>query len=408
MTQMMIANPTAYEAALLGMLDEVASDETARRDAFAIFAETGLPHRRMEAWKWTDLRGALKPVDYPPVSLERPTLFRDQGVFTITLDEDGAHWGDGVPAGVTLRMTDEVADILPLLNDHPMARLTQSLAGETLIIAIADGAEIAAPIQLFRANGGPLAFRRVLVSLGTAAVATIIDTIEADDQPGLDNLLVEARVASGARLNRICLGRGSATGVDTATWGVELAAEAHFHQSGLLFGAKRSRFETRAVFTGPQAEASLFTASLIDGERHGDLTTHIAHGAEACFTEQVHKSVVAGRGQSVFQGKFLVEPAGQKTDANMQVNALLLYEGATANHKPELEIYADDVQCAHGSTSGALDDESLFYLRQRGLSDHQARALLVEAFIGEVLDEIPHDGVAEILRQQMKTFLDEV
>lgn len=408
MNQPLLANPTPYEAALLRLLDEAANDDSVRRDAFAIFAETGLPHRRMEAWKWTDLRSALQPVDQPPASLERPTLFRDQGLFTITLDQDGAHWGDAVPAGVTLRMTDEVADILPFLDDHPMARLTQSLASETLIIAIADGAEIAAPIHLFRADAGPLAFRRVLISVGTAAVATIIDTIEADDHTGLDNLLVEARVESGARLNRICLGRGSTTGVDTAIWGVELASQAHFHQSGLLFGAKRSRFETRAVFTGPQAEANLFTASLIDGDRHGDLTTHITHGAEGCITEQVHKSVVAGRGQSVFQGKFLVDPAGQKTDANMQANALLLSGGATANHKPELEIYADDVQCAHGSTSGALDDESLFYLRQRGLSEHQARALLVEAFVGEVLDEIPHEGVADRLRQQMKIFLDEV
>ena len=112
------------------------------------------------------------------------------------------------------------------------------------------------------------------------------------------------------------------------------------------------------------------------------------------------------RGRNIFQGKFHVERSAQKTDARMTANALLLSDGAEANHKPELEIYADDVECAHGSTSGALDADALFYLRQRGLDEDAARALLIEAFLGEVIDGIDVDGVRDVFRARVNSWLE--
>lgn len=409
MSHTLLVNPTAFEAGLLSVLNAHTHDIDVRRAAFEEFAKTGLPHRRLEAWKWTDLRAALQQTDdraQDRISLQKPSVFHQRGAFTITLDETGAHWGDAVPAGVTLRVTDEVAALMPLVEHHPMANLVTALASETLIIAVADGAEVTAPIHLYRANAQQHACARVLVSLGEGASLTVMDSFEANtDDQAFNNLLVEARVRENASLTRIVLNDGGDDGVDTALHAVTLAAGSQFHQYGLLRGSKRSRTETILHFTGPGAEASSFTAAMLSDNRHADMTTHSIHDAEECIMEQHHKSVVSGRATSVFQGKFLVERSGQKTDANMQANAMLLSSEATVQHKPELEIYADDVLCAHGSTSGALDDEALFYLRQRGLNESQARGLLVEAFLGEVFDACPLDGATDIFRQQTERFL---
>ncbi|HNS87870.1 MAG TPA: SufD family Fe-S cluster assembly protein, partial [Parvularculaceae bacterium] len=140
--------------------------------------------------------------------------------------------------------------------------------------------------------------------------------------------------------------------------------------------------------------------------RHNDFTSAIGFLAEGCETRQTHKGVVRDKGRNVFQGKFQVDRAGQKTDARMNADALLLSDTAETNHKPELEIYADDVQCAHGATSGALDERALFYMRQRGLSEREARAMLIEAFIGSTFDNVAHPGVGEALRHRVGKWLE--
>jgi len=129
------------------------------------------------------------------------------------------------------------------------------------------------------------------------------------------------------------------------------------------------------------------------------------HKAPHCRTRQLHKGAARDHGRNVFQGKFEVEREAQKTDAKMTANALLLSDMAEANHKPELEIYADDVECAHGSTCGALDEDALFYLRQRGLDETAARALLVEAFVGEVIDGMDDDRLGDIFCTKVADWL---
>ena len=407
MSNTLLLNPTAYEAGLLTALHAHTHDREERRAAFERFAQTGLPHRRLEAWKWTDLRAALVDgMSADAVQVQVPSLFSGQGLFAITLDETGAHWGTDVPAGVTLRVTDEVSKLMPLASDQPMANLAAALSNETLMIIVSENTHVHAPLHLFRAGLSGDTHRRIMISLGDGAQLTVMDTIEgAQAGAFFDNLLVECRLGEGASLTRMAFADGGAAGVDHALYTVHMKSTASFEQHVLTRGAKRARLETRIHFDGQGAAARLFGASMLGGSAHADLTTHIIHDAEECFTEQQHKTVLKDKAVGIFQGKFLVERSGQKADANMQANALLLSDDATINHKPELEIYADDVQCAHGSTSGALDDEALFYLRQRGLSEHQARALLVEAFLAEVFDECPHEGVADIFRAQMVRWL---
>ncbi len=148
---------------------------------------------------------------------------------------------------------------------------------------------------------------------------------------------------------------------------------------------------------GKNAELMISGANLLRKREHADTTLVLDHAVGGCTSREVFKSVLDNESRGVFQGKIVVRPDAQKTDARMMMRALLLSDDAEADHKPELEIFADDVQCGHGSTAGALDPNLKFYLMARGISEPEAEALLIQAFIGEALDTIAHEGVRDAL-----------
>ena len=183
-----------------------------------------------------------------------------------------------------------------------------------------------------------------------------------------------------------------AVGVSAAA--VSLGAGARFGQTVVATGARLQRHETQLVHPGEGARVRMDGVYLLGDQRHADLTTSLTHegGGE---TSQVFKGVAGGRARAVLQGQIVVRPGADGTDARMRHDALLLSDTAEVNAKPELEIYADDVSCAHGATVGALDEEALFYIRSRGVPEGEAKALLMQAFIGEVVQRIEHEGARE-------------
>jgi Fe-S cluster assembly protein SufD len=163
-------------------------------------------------------------------------------------------------------------------------------------------------------------------------------------------------------------------------------------------GARRQRLETRVAHPGGGATARLDGLYVLADQRHADITTVVTHEGVDGTTDQLTKGVVTGQARGVFQGRIVVEPGADRTDARMGHHALILSERAEVDAKPELEIFADDVACAHGNTVGALDEDALFYAEQRGIPEPEARALLTEAFLGEAVDRIEHDGAREVVR----------
>jgi len=402
-----LMNPTNYEAGLLAIIGANATDIPARKVAFEQFAKTGLPHKRMEAWKWTDLRSVIsddaKDASHTDekgaIEFSGPSIFSQMGAFTITLDEEGASWGENVPAGVTIRLTDHVPSMLECVVEHPMANLAAAIAKETIIITVAAETEVFAPLHIRRIASARQHHCRILLSIDNGARLRLLETVEgAGYGDFFSNLVTECRIGEGAYCQRTVFSDGGDKGVDISVFGAALEGRAQFEQHALLLGGARERIENHIHHLGEESHAHLYSAAMLSGKRHGDITSFTRHDGENCLTHQHHKSVLRGRSHGVFQGKFLVERAGQKTDANMQANALLLSDRATVNHKPELEIYADDVECAHGSTSGALDEEAIFYMRQRGLNENAARALLVEAFLAEIFDEMDDESFSDIFR----------
>ena len=412
MARALLINPTAFEAGLLAAAKARATSPP-RLAALEAFAKTGLPHRRLEAWKWTDLRAALRegfPPPEPANDVIAPSIFGGLGAYEITVMNGAAEWTGAPPVGVAISRgaPGEPAPGAPApedAGDHPLANLVSAMADERIEITIDEGALIKHPILIRRIAGAGAFHQRARLRIGAGAKIVIIESFDGLGRY-FSNSLTEIDLGARASLSRLVLQDGSGEGVEASLAAVRLGPEAEFHQTALLLGAKAARIETRLAYDGAKARATLMSAATLAGARHADFTSHVAHRAEGCLTRQLHKTVLKARARGVFQGKFLVARGAQETDARMRANALLLSESAEAHHKPELEIYADHVECAHGSTIGALDENALFYLRSRGLDDEAARALLNEAFLGEVLDDMPHPAIAHIFRQRIAHWLE--
>jgi Fe-S cluster assembly protein SufD len=184
-----------------------------------------------------------------------------------------------------------------------------------------------------------------------------------------------------------------------------IGAHARFNEFLFTSAAAVVRNQLFVRFDGEETVAGIRGATLLNGRQHADTTLIADHKARACISREVFKSVLDGESRGVFQGKIIVRPHAQKTDAKMATHALLLSETAEADSKPELEIFADDVQCGHGATAGALDEDLLFYLKARGIPAKEAEALMIQAFVGEAIEGIEHAGLRDTLMEQVAAWL---
>jgi Fe-S cluster assembly protein SufD len=187
-----------------------------------------------------------------------------------------------------------------------------------------------------------------------------------------------------------------------------LARDARYHGHFANFGAKLSRTELAILLEGENSEAHLSGVSVLSGQAHADVTTHVTHAVGRTQSTQLFKHVVGGRGQAVYQGRVTVAQGAGGSDSRQTAKALLLSERAEADLKPELEIFADDVKCAHGAAVGDLDADSLFYLRTRGIPEREARHLLIHAFLEDALTDIAADDLREAVRGAVSQALNEV
>lgn len=393
----LIKNPTAAELSLLATYAAI-GEEAARKRAFGAFAETGLPHRRMEAWKWTDFK--LKTDMTGKGSRPASDPFGELPGAVICFSGSKISGLESLPTHVRAFCKPD-AQALADLEALPLGAVTAALVPVTLMIEVTGKVE--GPIRLVFEGTGQLGLARLVVVVREGAS---VDFIESHlGGANFNSSLLEFGVQKRARVSRTIIQPPSKDQAVAITARVHLDGEARFKQTALAFGADVARIETRAVHQESDAELVMNAAYLAGAGYHIDLTSHVRHGARNCVTRQQTKGAVMKGGTGVFQGKFHVpRNVGQKTDADMQHKALLLEEGAVVNAKPELEIYADDVECAHGNTCGALDAEQLFYLRQRGLPQTQAKAILTEAFIAEALDGV-HHGAEEIMLASARAWL---
>jgi Fe-S cluster assembly protein SufD len=236
---------------------------------------------------------------------------------------------------------------------------------------------------------------RVSIEIGDGGHLALTEAYEGE---GVSDTELTVAVGVNSRLERFVMTHNSENAVCVSRAEVTLAPTAVLRQTVLTSGAKRQRLETRVTHPGAGAAVQLDGLYLLGHKRHADITTVVTHAGVGGTTDQLIKGVVRDQARGVFQGRIVVSPGADQTEARMGHHALVLSDRAEVDGKPELEIYADDVVCAHGNTVGALDEDALFYARQRGIPDLEARAMLTEAFVGAVVDRIEDDAAREAAR----------
>jgi Fe-S cluster assembly protein SufD len=402
-----------------------------RTSAFERFASTGLPHRRVEEWKYTDLRTLMrdaKPLANPPDAAARARakqagqladfecrrlVFVD-GAFVPDLSDLAAP-----EPGLTIRTMAHALDAGdPLLarhfakvvaTDDVAVSLNTAFMGDGALIHVAAGTTVERPLHLVFAAGGeePAAiFTRSLVVIEQGARVMLVESHEGP--PGRDyqvNTALELVVGDRAHVDHVKITREGGNALHLSSLMAAVGAQARFNEFAFTTGGAVVRNQLFLKFGGENTLAGIGGANLIRDRQHVDTTLVADHAAVGCQSRETFKSVLDDASRAVFQGKIIVRPGAQKTDAKMAAHALLLSENAEADNKPELEIFADDVQCGHGATTGALDDRLLFYLMARGIPAKEAEALLIQAFVGEAVEGIEHAGLREALMENVVAWL---
>lgn len=393
----------------------------ARRAAMARFDELGLPHRRIEAWKYTDLRNAMATVDAPAVGAPPKVAAADldaalgalaaldvyRAVFVNgRLDRDLSQLpsGDGIDIGPIAAepLTDDA------LADESIVALNTAFVTDGLAIRLGDGAAPDKPLMIVSARAGGediLVTTRHDVQVGAGASLTLIDaSVAIGATAGQANGLVTVSVGDGARLDHVKVGATAAIS-ELATWRTHLGREATYHAFQLTPGAPLARNQLFVTFDGEGSELDFASVVLGNGTDHIDSTIVVDHRAPGCTSRELFKGVLDDRARGVCQGKVIVQQIAQKTDGKQMAQALMLSEECEFDSKPELEIYADDVACGHGSTSAKIDPDLVFYCRSRGIPEEEAKVLLTESFVAEAIEKVASEPLREALAEMARAWL---
>jgi Fe-S cluster assembly protein SufD len=286
--------------------------------------------------------------------------------------------------------------------ERPLAALNTARAVEGLAIRVSGQAAKAVSIVYERKSEGAEAMVRHLIRLDPGADLTLLENGPAAARL---NAVTEVEVGDDAAFHHVrAQGRDHERRAATALF-ARLGARARLKSFTLTMNGRLTRNEAVVEMTGDGAVAHVAGAAIGDGAFHHDDTVFVTHGAEGCESRQVFKKVLRGGAVGVFQGKILVRPVAQQTDGYQISQGLLLDESSQFLSKPELEIYADDVKCSHGSTAGAVDETALFYLTSRGIPRRSAEELLVLAFVDEAIAEIEDERIAETMRERLAGWL---
>jgi len=389
----------------------------------ARWRDTELPTRRSENWKFTNLAALQQDFrlagdhEVAPAALPRTLREGFGGVRLVFVD--GVYQpslsSTDLPEGLRLCRFSEADDeqaariaehLGTAVGDagHPFATLNTAVLADGLFVDIADDAQLSKPVELLwlvRAAEHPTAInQRLLLCAGRHSQATVIEHFAALDGAGASftNGVSELLLGDGAQLKHYRLQEESGEAVHIGGLHTRLARDARFDSFHLGLGSLLKRLDIVVHHDGPGAHASLNGIYLPRGEEHIDYHTTVEHAVPQCSTDEVFRGIIADRASAVFNGRIHIHPQAQKTRAELSNKNLLTSAEAEVNTKPELEIYADDVQCAHGATVAQLDPLSLHYLRTRGVPREEAEVMLSYGFINELVDELPLEPLRDYLR----------
>ncbi|MGN6548423.1 MAG: Fe-S cluster assembly protein SufD [Pararhizobium sp.] len=374
----------------------------------------GLPTRRIEAWHYTDLRSLLRSVPGPEnagAARDVPALVERSAVLAV---RNGVATDGAGPAGVaTRRFRDMLSDeaVVTLLKergaDDAIGKINGAFVSDGLTLSLADGTVLEHPLEIQHLQNGGQAHTRLPVQIGRDVKATIIERhIATGDAEALASAVTDLSVGEGAELIWIILQQRGRGDTHLGQINVRLGAGAKLMLYVVNAGGHLVRQEIRAVVEGEGADMKLRGINLLGGASHTDVTLVLGHNVPETTSTEIVRNVVFDRARGVFQGQIRVAPDAQKTDARMACNTLLLSDDGDFSTKPELEIFADDVQCGHGATVADIDQNHLFYMMARGVPEKKARAMLVNAFVAEIVEELQDEALIEALEGVIARWLE--
>ncbi|MEK9722124.1 MAG: Fe-S cluster assembly protein SufD [Rhodospirillaceae bacterium] len=415
----------AFELALPSLPGQgVAWLDRLRQGGIERFRDLGLPGAKVEDWKYTRLR-PLEDTAYRPVAAtdgsaavdHLPTLFPDAAVARIVFVNgclrDDLTRLSGLPKGVTVESLGQAVardsewverhlGRVAVAENRSLLALNTAMMNSGVVIRVARNVAVETPIEVVYVAGltdQPVAYYpRNLIVLEEGAAATIVKHYAGIGVGAyFANSVSEISVGANARLRHYRVQTESMEATHLGALHVRVGRDATYETFGLSAGGRLSRNECLVRLEGEGAHCGVNGAYLMKGREHCDNTTLIEHTVPHTTCREVFKGVLDDEARGVFQGKIVVHKDAQKTDGQMLTKTLLLADGAEMDAKPELEIYADDVKCSHGATSGRLDETALFYLRSRGIPEALARNLLVRSFVAEAIAEVSDLAVREAL-----------
>jgi Fe-S cluster assembly protein SufD len=391
--------------------------EGVRAAALARWQDRGWPGPKDESWRFTRLsslakmelqpaaaNGALTPADMPQLDglPDAAHVIRfHNGVMVSTAT-------DGLPTAITSRQLDDddLASLMALLpSGHPVTDLSLAAMTSGLCLEVAPGAKVKTPIILvFSGDDSALSTHpAVLLRLGRGAQAVVAEWHQS--AVGLAAPVLGVDIGDEARLDYAKIQSEGAATTHLAATGIKMGENAVLDGFQLSVGGRLARLEAHVMLAAEKSDCRLSAIYLGRGNQHHDITTNMTHAKGHCQSNQVIRGVLDDAARGVFQGKVHVAQDAQKTDGQQMSRALLLSRKAEADAKPELEIYADDVICAHGATVGELDETQLFYLTSRGITRALAKSMLISAFLDDAIDMVENTDLADLLRPHVSGWM---
>lgn len=393
--------------AVVSWLDQRRAAALERANALAV------PTTRDEEWRFTDL-APLTRVHFRPVSDAPRITPSDIGPFAVPeaaarlVFVDGVYasalsYAGNLPAGIEVGTiaggigahsapVEQHLTRLAAFENRVFTALNTAWLRDGALVVVGRNASLAAPVHLLfvATGGGSVACPRCLVIAQEGSACTVVeDHVSLTQEAYFTNAVTEVAVATDARVCHVRLQRDNINAFHISASAAALARDAVYESHSVTMGARISRHDLDILQQGEGARAKINGLAFISGRQLADTHTLMDHAMSNGRCEQLHKTIVGGAAHAVFNGKVYVRHGAQLTDSSQQSRNLLLSDRARIDTKPQLEIFADDVKCAHGATVGQLDAEQLFYLRSRGLPDARARNVLTYAFGAEVIERIP-------------------
>jgi Fe-S cluster assembly protein SufD len=392
----------------------------ARRVGLDRFGELGFPTRRSENWRYLDLRPLeqhpmLPAVMGQPMGVPNGLALTGSAARIVLIDgcfSADLSAADRLPAGVWLGSIRQAIAERPELargvatdggERRPFAALNAAFFADGFVLDVAPGLAVAAPIEIVHLASGAgdaSLHTRSLIQLGAGSRATIVETYAGSGKYWRNDVALW-RLEDGAALTRIALVEEAEDAVHFGEAEAIVKAEARLDAFALLLGGATVRHEASVRLAGHRAACRIDGSFIVASDGEANVVTAIDHAAIGGTTSELIKGVAAGHGHGAFQGRIVVREGAQQTDARQTSRNLILGRRASIDTKPELEIFADDVKCAHGASVGELDETALFYLRSRGIPTAEARRLLIEGFLREPIEGIADTAIRDHLLRRL-------